>query len=323
MKKLVITAILGMIAYSSFSQFNAYYKVGDTLYYDNNRVTFLKTNTFVIIKETNVAQNSNSFKVEKFLMDTQTNSYVLDSKFITNGLQELRTNGVYTSYFKNGKIASQGETVNGKRGDNLWTYWYENGQKKSEEKLSEETFFNDKTVSLTISFWDKKGVQTLKNGNGFAEFISEEDGFLHKGSYKAGLKTSLWTAYDGKLKIYEELYKKGKLVKGTSWNKEKKSFNYKKVFTEAFYKKEGNGSVRKYVARKFNSNTYGTKGTIYVTFLVNSGGFVGNINIVRGISSDYNSEVKRILSGMSGWTPAKKRGQIVESTYSLSLNFKD
>ena len=74
-------------------------------------------------------------RVDKFLMNTKTNSYVLDSQFTTNGLQELRSNGMYTSFHKNGKIASKGETINGRRGDGMWTYWYENGREKSEEKL--------------------------------------------------------------------------------------------------------------------------------------------------------------------------------------------
>jgi hypothetical protein len=323
MKKTLITVILVMVAYSCFSQFNAYYKVGDTLYYANNKITFLKTNTFVVIKETNVAENNNSFKVDKFLMNAKTNSYVLDSQFTSNGLQELRSNGVYTSYHKNGKIASKGETINGRRADGLWRYWYENGGEKSEEKRSKETFFNDEKVFLTISFWDEKGVKTVENGNGFAQFISEEDGFLHKGSYKAGVKNSLWMAFNGTSKVYEEIYKKGKIVKGTSWNSENKSFNYKKVFTEAYYKKEGSGNVRKYISKKFTTNTYGVKGEVFVTFLVSKEGNVKNVNIVRGISSEYNAELKRVLSGMSGWTPAKKRGQIQESSYSLNLNFKD
>ena len=321
MKKLVLISIIGLISYSSFSQSNLLYKIGDTLYYSKNRITFLKTNTFVIIKEKSVDRNS--FKVEKFLMNTKTDLYVLDSKFTTNGLQNLISNGVYTSYHKNGEKATQGLTVNGRIGDGVWTYWYENGEKRSEEKLSKETFFSDKKVSLTINFWDEKGVQTVENGNGFVEYVSKEDGFVHKGSYKDGLKNSLWNGYDGEKKIYEETYKKGRILSGTSWNSEKESFNYKKVFTKAFYKREGSGNVRKYVSRKFNSNSYGTRGSIFVAFLVSKEGDVSDVNIVKGISPDYDSEVKSILSAMSGWTPAKKRGQIMESTYSLSLNFKD
>ena len=323
MKKIVFTAILGIIAYSGFSQSNTFYKVGDTIYYADNKATYIRTNTFIIIKETNVNKNSNTFKVEKYTVSPKSSKFVLNSKFNTIGLQELRSNGVFTSYHENGKKASEGKTNFGKKGNGIWTYWYKNGEKRSEERLSKETFFNDKIVNLTINFWDDKGNQTVKNGNGFSEFVSDEDGLTHKGSYKDGLKNGVWTAFNGANKVYEEIYKKGKLVKGTSWDLKKKSYSYKKVFADAYYKREGNSNVRKYVARKFNSNTAGISGNILVSFTVTVEGNVGNVIINRGISQDYNSEVKRVLSEMSGWTPAKKRGQSYESTYSLNLHFKD
>ena len=237
MKNLVLTAILGIIACTSYSQTDQFYKIGDTLYYQNNRATFLKTNTLVIIKETNVDKNINNFKVEKYLLDTNSNKYILDAKFITNGLQQLKANGIFTSYHANGEIASVGETVNGRKGDGLWTYYYKNGKKKSEEKHAEETFFNDRKDNLIVNFWDETGKQTVENGNGFAEFTTLKDGLLHKGSYKEGFKNGLWTAFKGKQKIYEETYKNGKLLKGKSWNTNGQIFNYKKINSPAFYKK--------------------------------------------------------------------------------------
>ncbi|QNM84158.1 hypothetical protein H9W90_08015 [Polaribacter pectinis] len=322
MKKLVSIAILLVVAFSTFSQTNSFYKPGDTLYYLNNRATYLKTNTLVIIKEANVAKNTNTFRVEKHLLDTDSNTYVLDSKFITNGLQQLRSNGVYKSYHKNGNIASEGETINGKKSEGIWTYYYENGKKKSEEKLSNDSFFRDQKINLVMSFWDDKGNQTVKNGNGFAQFLSEKDGLFRKGSFKGGLKNGTWTAFKNKTKVFEETYKKGKLVKGTSWNDKGESFDYKEVYVEAYYKKQNSGSVEKYVDKNFNSNTAGVIGNIYATFTVTKEGNVTNVEVIRGLTQDYNSEVTKVLSEMTGWTPAKKRGQSLESSSSLNLNFK-
>ena len=322
MKKFVVTTILMTITLVGFSQSNSYYKVGDTLFYANNRATHVKTNTLVIVKETNVDKNNNVFKVEKFLLDDSKNEYVLDSKFTTNGLQLLKANGNYTSYHKNGNKASEGLTLNGKRGNGIWTYFYENGKKKSEEKMSSGTYFSDEKQNLVESFWDEKGEQTVTKGSGFTQFTNKE-GFLVKGSYKGGLKNGLWTAFSSKVKKYEETYKKGKLSKGTSWNDKGESFSYKEVNSPAYYKKKDNGTVRKYVSRKFNPNTAGVIGDIYVTFLVTKEGFVGNVNIIRGLTLDYNTEVERVLSDMKGWTPAKKRGQVYNSTYSLNLHFSE
>lgn len=321
MKKFVVTAILIMITFVGFAQ-SSFYKVGDTLYYTNNRATYGKTNTLVIVKETNVGKNSNVFNVEKYLLDDSINEYVLDSKFTTNGLQLLKANGDFISYHKNGNKAAEGKTINGKKDSGIWTYYYENGKKKSEEKMSSGNYFNDKTQNLIINFWDAKGEQTVTDGNGLAEFKNEE-GLIEKGSYKGGLKNGLWTAFAGKVKKYEETYKKGKLVKGTSWNDAGESFSYKEVSTPAYYKKRDNGAVRKYVDKNFNSNTAGIAGDIFVNFLVTKEGFVGNVNVIRGLTVDYNTEVERVLSGMSGWTPAQKRGQPYNSTYSLNLRFTE
>lgn len=310
-----------MMMFVGYAQ-SSYYKVGDTLYYANNRATYSKTNTLVIVKETNVGKNSNVYKVEKYLLDAAKDSYMLDSEFITNGLQMLKANGDFISYHKNGNKASEGTTVNGKKGSGIWTYYYENGKKKSEEKLSKGNYFSDDTQNLIMNFWDEKGEQTVTDGSGFAQFVNEE-GLLVKGSYKGGLKNGLWTAFDGNVKKYEETYKKGKLSNGTSWDASGESYSYKEVNTPTYYKKRDNGPVRKYVDKNFKSNTAGVAGDMLVTFLVTKEGFVGEINVIRGLTVDYNTEVERVLLGMSGWTPAKIRGQAYNSTYSLNLRFTE
>jgi len=322
MKKNLALAIIVMMSFISFSQ-SSYHKVGDTLYYSNNRATHVKTNNLVIIKETNVAKNSNVYKVDKYVLDNSRNEYVLDSKFITNGLQVLKANGHFESYYENGKKESEGETVNGKKGNGIWIYYYENGKKKSEEKLSTGSYFSNKTENLIMNFWDHNGEQTVTDGNGYAEYRDKE-GLIEKGSYKNGLKNGLWVSFDGQVKKYEETYKKGKLVKGTSWNLAGESFSYKEVSSPAYYKKkDNNNAVKKYVDKNFNSNTAGIAGDVIASFLVTKEGFVGNVNINRGLTVDYNTEVERILSGMSGWIPAKKRGQPYDSSYTLNLRFTE
>ena len=321
MKKFLITAIIMMMMIVGYAQ-SSFYKVGDTLFYINNRATYVKTSTLVVLKETNVGENSNVFKVEKYLLDDSKNEYVLDSKFTTNGLQLLKANGDFVSYYKNGNKASEGKTVNGHKGKGIWSYYYENGKKKSEEKTSNESYFSDKTENLMMNFWDEKGQQTVTDGNGFAQFTNSE-GLFEKGTYKNGLKNGLWTAFDGKVKKYEETYKKGKISNGKSWNSAGDSFTYKEVNTSAYYRKKDNGAVRKYVDKNFNSNTAGIAGDIFVNFLVTQEGLVGQVNIIRGLTVDYNTEVKRVLSEMNGWIPAKKRGQPYNSTYSLNLRFTE
>ena len=320
MKNFVVTSILMAITFVGFSQETSYYKVGDTLYYQNNRATYSKTNTLVILKEKNA--DNTTYKVEKYLFDESKNTYILDAKFTTNGLQLLKSNGDYISYHKNGKKASEGQTVNGKKDAEIWTYFYPNGEKKCEQKEVSEDYFSDKVKKVMVSFWDEKGEQTVKNGNGFIQY-KDDDGFLIKGNYKKGVKNELWTAFDGEVKKYEETYKKGELTKGTSWNDKGASFDYTEVFAPAYYKKNDKSSVRKYVANNFKPKTAGVAGDIIVKFLITKEGLVQNINVIRGLTGDYNAEVKRVLSEMKGWFPAKKRGQAYNSTYSLDLHLSE
>lgn len=321
MKKIVLTAILGIIAFSSYSQSNSFYKVGDTLYYSNNRATYLKTKTFVIIKEVNVNEKKNNFNVEKFVADSINGTYFLDSKFTSIGLHQLKSNGIFTSFHKNGKVAFKGETINGKRSKEIWTYWYENGTKKSEEKTSNGTYFSDETQNLIINFWDKKGEQTVTDGQGLVNYLNDE-GLLIKGSYKDGLKNGLWTAFSGEQKKYEEKYKKGKLSKGTSWNDDE-VLEYKEVSSSAYYKDKDNSAVRNYVAKKFNPDSAGIIGDVFVTFIVTKDGELNKVNVIRGLNAEYNKEVIKVLSEMKGWTPAQIRGKTFDSKYSLNLRFSE
>ena len=68
---------------------------------------------------------------------------------------------------------------------------------------------------------------------------------------------------------------------------------------------------------------YACISNIFVNFLVTKEGRVGKVNVVRGLTVDYNAEAERVLSEMSGWTPAQKRGQPHSSTYSLNLRFTE
>jgi hypothetical protein len=315
----VLFLLLGIL--SVFSQRNSYYKKGDTLYYKNNRATYSKTDTFIIIlKETN-STNNNSFLVEKYLLDTQLNTYILASKFTTNGLHQLKTNGLFESYHKNGEIASSGQTVYGRVGSGLWTYYYKNGEKKSEEKLSQSSFFNDVKVNLVINFWDKEGNKTVSNGKGFAKFKLKDSEIFNIGNYKNGLKNGFWTAFIGGRKIYEEKYKKGKLAKGTSWDTKGVAFSYKKLKTNPFFRRKDNATVKKYIDERFDSGAASINGDFIVNFTVTKEGQLEEKKIIRGLAGNYNAKIIGIISTMDRWTPAKKRGQNIDATFTFQLNF--
>ncbi|MCG1035614.1 hypothetical protein [Polaribacter sargassicola] len=322
MKYTLITIILITITtYNSFAQYNFYYEVGDTLYYKNNKATDVKTNTLVVLKEVDVNEVKDTYKVEKYLYNKFKEEFVLESKFKTLGLQELKSEGTYVSYHDNGQKSSEGETEQGRKRNGLWTYYYKNGKKKIEEEIvSNEQ--NNGTNNFVINFWDDKGRHTVKEGTGFAQFFDSDSLFV-KGSYKDGLKNGLWTAFKDKLKRYEETYKKGKLVKGINWNLNGDASMYKTEKTEAYYKKPNQTSLRKYINKTLNPNIAAARGEVLINFLVTDKGRVEDVNIVKGLTLAYNKEIERVLLEMDGWTPAKKKGVPYSSTYSLSLKFSE
>ena len=320
MKYCLTCIILGISISNIIAQGTSIHKEGDTLYYHKNKLTALKTDTFIIIKNSKELANNN-YNVEKFSLDTLVHKFILNAKFTTNGLQQLRTNGIYKAYHSNGAIAAIGATVSGKVGDGIWTYYYKNGKKKSEEQLSKSTFFNDNKTNLVVSFWDIDGNLTVKEGTGFAAFTSKKNNYLDEGFYKDGLKNGVWSSNNGSKKNYQENYKKGKLVKGTSWNSIGESFSYKELNTRPYFRKRVSNTVKKYIENKLGNSAKDIRGTIAVRFVVTKEGLLKNIVIVKGVQDNYNTEIIKILSEISVWTPAKERGQNLDANFLLQLNF--
>lgn len=318
MKRIVIVILFVTTSMSSFSQSNFFHKIGDTIYYQNNRATYFKTDVFAIIK--GKIDDTNHFEVEKYVTDPTTKKPYLESRFLSNDVQTLRGDGSYKLFYRNGKVAIEGNLLNGKRGPGTWVYWHENGQKRMEEGLSKETFFTENRVPLINNFWDEKGNQIASEGKGKCEYKDATDKLIHKGSIKKGLRVGSWSASKDNKVVYEETYKKGKVVKGVSFNEEGKRFQYKKIFEEAYYIKHGVKTVRKYLNDNIKPNISRISGILITTFDISKEGKISNVEVKRGLTSDYNKEVKRIISEMDSWKPARQRGINVASKYTLSLS---
>lgn len=317
MRKIVYTLILGFASFIGMSQED--YKVGTELYYKDNMLAYRRTNVKVVVKKiTEVNQNKNNYLVDKYVLDND-NFYILDSEFTTIGLQELRADGKFTSYHENGKKASEGKAENGSIGSGIWTYYYENGEKRSEEKTAQVHYFSEKTRKSVLNFWDKDGEQTVTNGNGAVEFTNK-NGLTEKGAYKNSYKTGVWTGSKDGFKLYEETYKKGNLVSGTSWANSNDNYTYDKLTEPAYYKKKDNSLVKKYIYNEMYKSFTSLEGQMVVNFIISKEGSIKSIDVVRKLTRDYEKEVKRILSEMK-WNPAKKRGIPYDSKYVLKLRF--
>lgn len=65
----------------------------------------------------------------------------------------------------------------------------------------------------------------------------------------------------------------------------------------------------------------GIQGRVYVTFVVTKDGSVANASIARGVDPSLDKEALRVVNNLPKWTPGKQRGQMVNVSYTVPINF--
>ena len=173
-----------------------------------------------------------------------------------------------------------------------------------------------------VNFWNKKGEQTVKDGTGDYFFV-DQYGFEVKGKWLNSQKDGEWISFrkDG-TRFYKELYKKGKLKKGESWDKDGKKYKYKEIFVNTKYS-GGQEGLARMIRQNFRIPEYALQnhieGLMLVNFTVNTKGQVENINVGKKLCGPCDKEAKRLVSLLKNWKPAKRRGQNVNVKYRLPL----
>ncbi|MCA1756692.1 MAG: M56 family metallopeptidase [Bacteroidales bacterium] len=66
----------------------------------------------------------------------------------------------------------------------------------------------------------------------------------------------------------------------------------------------------------------GIQGSVYVSFVVNTEGKVGDIWIMRGVDPSLDNEVIRTIEQSPDWIPGKQRGAEVNVRFSIAVNFQ-
>jgi protein TonB len=66
----------------------------------------------------------------------------------------------------------------------------------------------------------------------------------------------------------------------------------------------------------------GIEGTVFVSFLVNGDGSIGDVKVLRGIHPDCDKEAVRVISMLQGWTGGKQGGVPVKVRMALPIKFK-
>jgi TonB family protein len=87
----------------------------------------------------------------------------------------------------------------------------------------------------------------------------------------------------------------------------------------------GELELRKFIANNINypvsAQENGIQGRVYVTFVVDKNGEIANAKIARGVDPALDQEALRVVNSLPKWMPGKQRGQSVNVSYTVPINF--
>jgi antitoxin component YwqK of YwqJK toxin-antitoxin module len=229
--------------------------------------------------------------------------------------------GEFVFYYENGNKKAVTHYIKS-RPNGKSTEWYENGNKKIEREFIENK--KNRPAQIKINqFWDANGVQKVVDGNGFLEDQGENESV--KGALKNGFKEGTWEGSSTKFGIsYKETYQDGKLISGTSTDKNGETYHY----TEAEVRpnpKKGLMDFYKFIAKNYNipnSLPKDASGKIYITFVVDKEGKIVEPKILRDLGYGTGQEAARIITAYDGFTPGEQRGRKVRCTYSIPISIQ-
>lgn len=274
---------------------------------------------------------SENYKYYRIIKDYYSDKelYVINDYYKTGVLQmegtsktkdDISKEGEFIFYYENGNKKAVTNYIkslpNGKCSE-----WYENGNKKLEGEYieNEKTFFGELKV---LQYWNSKQIQTVVDGNGDYEEISEF--FFASGKIKEGFKEGHWEGYDKKMGYtFNENYEDKKLISGVSIDSSKVSRNYKILEIKPVPKK-GYEDFYKYVGKKFKipNMPKGAGGKIYLKFIVDKEGQIIEPKIIKGIGYGADEEAIRVVSTYKNFAPGEIRGIKVRCTFSLPISIR-
>lgn len=110
---------------------------------------------------------------------------------------------------------------------------------------------------------------------------------------------------------------------------QKNNINYNKVFTAVEMEPSFPGGVDKFFTYlhaniKYPPNAVKDKiqGKVFIGFVVEKNGSLSDIKVIRGVSSDIDSEAIRVISNSPKWRPGLQNGRPVRVQYAIPITFK-
>ena len=88
----------------------------------------------------------------------------------------------------------------------------------------------------------------------------------------------------------------------------------------------GEKALMEYIAKNLTypqeARDKGVEGRVLIGMVIEKDGSVSNVKVLRGISQECDAEAVRVISSLPKWKPGKMKGEPVQVSYQIPINFK-
>jgi TonB family protein len=252
---------------------------------------------------------------------------------ITQRSPENIDKGTFSDYYMSGKIQNTGfySSFASETKDSVWTWWYENGNKKSEhhyrngklEGLYTDWYTNG-NKSYEVNYVDNVTIGTMRKWYENGQLKSEVTYVPASGP---------WVSADGKAAVYyeqgalkrESLFKNDKEVLSKCYDDKGNLVTCETPFYAIPSFVGGLPALSQYLLSNivYPNQAYlkRIQGKVLVGFIVDKDGSILDAHIVQGVNSDLNVEALRVVRRMPKWNPGYQDGEAVKVRFVQPINF--
>jgi periplasmic protein TonB len=139
------------------------------------------------------------------------------------------------------------------------------------------------------------------------------------------LNGEIMTYWDnGQLKRHE-LFQSGKSIKGECYNREGQSVDFYAFMVMPQFQ-GGVSELMEFLSRRVTypvaMQRIRSEGKVFVGFIVNKEGSVTDVEVIRGVSPEFDEEALRVAKCMPKWNPGMQDGEKVKVHYVLPIVFR-
>ena len=139
--------------------------------------------------------------------------------------------------------------------------------------------------------------------------------------------------FDGDLLVYwdnnqlkrQDSYKNAKLISGKCFTNDGKEIDYF-PFEQMPEFPGGEKALLDFVNRHLiypvDAQRFGIQGKVIIRFVVEKTGYIGRVEVARGVSPDLDSEAIRVVKSLPRFKPGMQDGELVSVWYTLPLTFR-